>query len=147
MTPQELSKKESEEDWIVSLIYATMHEQLAIDYNSFVPLIVPFEQKDEKNIVPPLSQLLQIRKEQVPNIFVFHSYSEQMVWYPLPLNDVKKVSPRAILMWAMRSIIAIDLELWQEKTVAYEKKVEEDKEVSARETEQYQNDMELVLQA
>ena len=64
-------------------------------------------------LVPQLSGLLNVKKEELPNFFVLHPYSQQVVAYPDLQDDFKKHSPEQILLWGRRTILYMDVEIWE----------------------------------
>jgi len=61
-------------------------------------------------LVPQLSTLIDAKKEELPNFFVLHPLTEQVVPYPNPIDDIKSVSPELILLWARQTILELEME-------------------------------------
>ena len=60
-------------------------------------------------LVPQLSALTGTEKKDLPNYFVMNPVTEQFVPYPYPIDDIKKVSPELILLWARRTVLYIEI--------------------------------------
>ena len=61
-------------------------------------------------VVPQLSSMIEVSKEDLPNFFVLHPLTEQVVPYGEPLNDVANFSPELILLWARRTVLYLEIE-------------------------------------
>ena len=68
MTPELLGPDDWVNDWRVNLMVGTLDYMLDESTN-FVPLIVPFEQPEEHILMPQLSSILDVQKEDLPNFF------------------------------------------------------------------------------
>ena len=74
----------------------------------FVPIVSLYENTNP--YVPGLAQMMQVDKESLPNFFVLHPMTDQLVKYPEPLEDIKKFSPEMMLTWARAVALSFELE-------------------------------------
>ena len=65
-------------------------------------------------LVPQLSTIMDIQKEELPNFFVMHSLTETVVPFPDPLDDPKKFDPKLMLLWARRTVLYLEVEKIEE---------------------------------
>lgn len=72
--------------------------------------------------VPQLSKVLGIKKENLPNFYVLHPYTETLEALTEPLDNEKKFSPETILIWAKKIITEIEIELWKKDIELLEEK-------------------------
>ena len=76
----------------------------------FIPIIQNWDLDQEYGRTPPLAALLDAKKEDIPHIYMLHSYSGQSVMYPEKLEEVNNFSPELIMAWAQKSVLEIELE-------------------------------------
>ena len=135
MMPEMVEPDKLLEDWRVMLSIG-MIELMQENDTSFVPLIVPFEQPEEHILLPQLSTLMDIKKEELPNFFAIHPFSDQVVPYPEELKDPEDFSPELILLWARRTILYLEIELFENEIAVYDEKVAKaEEEIPEWETE------------
>lgn len=76
MTPEDVSPQDMAKDWRIMLM-VRMIEIIQEHSTGFVPIVTPFKQEPENRmIVPQLSAILDIKKEELPNYFVLHPLTE-----------------------------------------------------------------------
>jgi len=73
---------------------------------------------------------LEIKKEELPNYFILHPYTNQVVPYPETVDDVTKFSPELILLWARRTVLYLEVELWEKDIQHWETKQSEGEELT-----------------
>ena len=66
---------------------------------------------------------MEIKKEELPNFFVIHPYSDQVVPYPEELSEPDDFSPELILLWARRTVLYLEIELFEQDIKLYNAKV------------------------
>lgn len=66
---------------------------------------------------------MEIKKEELPNFFVIHPYSDQVVPYPEELTEPDDFSPELILLWARRTVLYLEIELFENDIKVYNEKV------------------------
>ena len=119
MMPEMLAPEELMEDWRVKLAFGAI-ELMQENDTSFVGLVVPFEQPEEHILLPQLSTILDLTKEETPNFFVIHPYSDQVVTYPDPLDDPEAVTSEVLLLWARRTVLYLEIELLEKEIAKYD---------------------------
>jgi len=60
--------------------------------SGFVPVVATHTTPGQR-MVPELSQLLNLKKEDLPNLFMVHPLSDSVIPYPDPLDDPRNFSP------------------------------------------------------
>ena len=55
---------------------------------------------------------MNIEKDELPNYFVLHPLTEQVVPFPNKLDDVKNFSPEQVLLWARRTVLYLEIEVF-----------------------------------
>ena len=134
MVPEAMSVEEMSVDWKIMLMMSITHI-VQENQTAFVPLIVPHKQDEWMMQVPQLSDLLSIKKEELPNFFVISPFSGQVIKYPDSVEDIK-ISPQSILMWARRTILYLEIDLWEQGIKDAAKASEEEgREMSDEENE------------
>ena len=74
-----------------------------------IPVMSTFEAKNIGGILQ-LSDLLQLKKEDLPQFYVIHSRTGKSVGYPYPLKDPLDASPEMILLWGRRTVLYLEVE-------------------------------------
>ena len=128
MTPELLEADDWVNDWRVNLMVGTLDYMLDESTN-FVPLIVPFEQPEEHILMPQLSSILDVQKEDLPNFFIVHPLSDRVVPMPDTLKNPEDFSSEVIMLWAIRQAHNLDIELFEYNIALYDEKVEKGEEV------------------
>lgn len=80
----------------------------------FVPITSVFDEKYIQS-VPQLSKMIEADKGELPNFYVLNPMTDSVVPYPGELDDVTKVSPELILLWARRTVLYLELEFMQKE--------------------------------
>ena len=75
MIPEIGTEEEMRANWIIELM-VKMIEYMQENDTTFVPLLVPHTIDDPNLLVPQLSTMLGIEKEELPNFFALHPYSD-----------------------------------------------------------------------
>ena len=76
MMPDQIEPKEMMEDWKVMLM-VRMIEMMQENDTSFIPIVTPLIQEPaDKMFVPQLSEMMEVKKEDLPNYFVLHPLTE-----------------------------------------------------------------------
>ena len=81
--------------------------------------------------------MLGITKDQLPNFFILHPYSDTVTPYPETLDKVENFSPDMILMWARHEVLHLEIGLLEKEQKAYKEKVASGDEIPEWEAEQY----------
>lgn len=110
--PDQLSKEAHTTDWKVQLMISLAEATQERDM-SFVPIVGLYDQ--QYRYVPSIVEMMQISKDQLPMLYVMHPLTDQVVPYPEPLDDVANISPELVLLWARRTVLALDLQYWADK--------------------------------
>jgi len=114
MIPEMMEPTEMQKDWRMMLMVRLVELIQEKRFSFFVPILSPFTQEPaDRMLVPQLSSLIEAKKEELPNFFVLHPLTEQVVPYPRPLDDVKTFSPELILLWARRTILYLEVEQFE----------------------------------
>lgn len=120
--PKTQNQDEMNSDWRVLLAVEYIHIMQEHETN-FVPVIVSYDSdREEKMLVPSLTEMLGVELEELPAFFVIHSFSDKVVKYEDPLDDPLTISAQGILLWGRRTILYIEEELFQNDIDEYEKK-------------------------
>ena len=128
MTPELLEPDDWVNDWRVNLMVGTL-EYMLDESTNFVPLIVPFEQPEEHILMPQLSSILDVQKDDLPNFFIVHPLSDRVVPMPDTLTNPEDFSSEVIMLWAIRQAHNLDIELFEYNISLYDEKVEKGEEV------------------
>lgn len=99
----------SKDDWRVALM-AKITEWTQENESLFIPIIQNWDLEADSARTPPLAGILDAKKEDIPHIYLLHSYSGQSVMYPEKLEEVNNFSPELIMAWAQKSVLEIELE-------------------------------------
>jgi hypothetical protein len=65
---------------------------------------------------------MDVKKEEMPNFFVLHPMTDQLVPYPHSLEDHKNVSPELVLLWARRTVLYLETEQFEAEIKDLEEK-------------------------
>ena len=63
-----------------------------------MPIVTQYQ--DRSPLVPGLAEIIEVSYEDLPNFFLLHPTSGQMIPYPEPMNDIRDFSPELMLAWA-----------------------------------------------
>ena len=74
-----------------------------------VPILSPFEAKNIGGIMQ-LSELMNIKKEDLPQFYVKSGRTGKSVPYPFPLDDPLDAKPEMLLLWGRKTSLEIELE-------------------------------------
>ena len=107
MMPDLPSPEELSQDWKVQLM-ARITEMTQEQDTGFVPIVSLYENTNP--YVPGLAEMMQVDKESLPNFFVLHPMTDQLVKYPEPLDDIRNFSPEMMLTWARAVALSFELE-------------------------------------
>ena len=66
-------------------------------------------------LVPQLSEVLGIDVKDTPNFWVLNPAVERLAKYPEPLTDIDDFSPEVIYLWALKSILELEIETFKEE--------------------------------
>ena len=77
-------------------------------------------------IVPQLSEVLGIDIDDTPNFWVFNPAVERLAKYPDPLDDINDFSPELIYLWALKSILELEIDMFKEEIQTFESVLNED---------------------
>lgn len=59
--------------------------------------------------------MIEADKGELPNFYVLNPMTDSVVPYPGELDDLTKVSPELILLWARRTVLYLELEYMQKE--------------------------------
>ena len=122
MTPEMLGEDDFQNDWRVNLMIGTI-DMMQNDSTNFIPILVPFEQPEEHILIPQLSTIIDITKEELPNFYMIHPLSDRVVALPDKLENPEDFSSEIIMLWAIRQAHSLDIELFEYNIQMYEEKV------------------------
>ena len=97
-----------------------------------IPVMSTFEAKNIGGILQ-LSDLLQIKKEDLPNFYVIHARTGKSVSYPYSLEDPLDASPEMILLWGRRTVLYLELETFD----GINKQIDEKEDITDDEKTEY----------
>ena len=66
--------------------------------------------------------MLGITKDELPNFFIIHPLSDQVVPYPETLDKPEDFSPEMILLWARRTVLYLEIEMFEKEIDHYEER-------------------------
>jgi len=61
-------------------------------------------------MVPQLSEVIGSDGTGLPNFFVLHPLTGNVVAYPFELEDPNLLSPESVLLWARRTTLYLEVE-------------------------------------
>ena len=79
--------------------------------------------------------MLGVEKDKLPNFYVLHSYGSLSMPYPEALDKPENFSPEMILLWARRTVLYLEIELFEHDIKDYEEKSSKGEEIPEWETE------------
>ena len=118
-------------DWKAMTFHA-VHEMTKEFETGMVPVMSTWEAKNTRGIMQ-LSEILDIKKEDLPMFYVLHAKSGQSVAYPYPLDNPLDTTPELILLWARRTTLYLDIDSFD----GILKKIDEKEDLSDEEKAQY----------
>ena len=104
--PRELMK-----DW-KALTFNAIHEMTKEFETGMIPRMSTFEAHNVGG-TPQLSEMLQVKKEDLPMFYTLHAKTDQSVAYPFPLDDPLDASPEMILLWSRREVLDMDIDSFE----------------------------------
>ena len=80
-----------------------------------MPVVSPFTSGNDRMLVPELSTMMDVKSEELPQFFVLHPITDQVVPYPESLEDPTKFSPDLVLLWGRRTVLYLDIEHFEQE--------------------------------
>ena len=120
--PRELTK-----DWKAMTFNAIVELTKQFE-TGMLPIMSTFEAKDIGGITQ-LSELMQIKKDILPQFFVIHTRTGKSVAYPYPLEHPLDASPEMILLWSRRTVLYIEIESFDD----INRQIDEDQDMTSEE--------------
>ena len=133
------------EDWRASLMAKTI-ELIQDNDLPLVPVFAQWDMEDYNLKVPPISYLLGADKEKLPGLYFFHAATQRGVRYPLPLDDVEKVSPSLVLDWTYMAELQLTLQSYQQQLAYEPPKGDDGEDESPEQTEEYKEMLRSYIQ-
>ena len=93
--------------------------------------------EDYHQQIPPIADILQAEKDDLPALYFYHAFNGKAVKFPLPLTDAQKISPGLLLDWTYMAELQINLEGYQQQLAWKPPKPEEGQEPIPEMTEDY----------
>lgn len=121
MHEEKMGKLAKRNDWKYEL-FREVVQIISENETTFVPIITPFYMDDWDMEVPQLATILAIEPESLPNYFVLHPVTQQVVPLPKPLDDKKNFSAEGILLWARSTVLSLEIDLWARDVTILEQK-------------------------
>ena len=117
------------QDWR-QYIMIRMMEIIQEQQTGFIPIITAHTQEPaDEQLLPQLSTIMDIKEDELPNYFVLHSMTDQLVPYPHPPHsddDLEKLTPELVILWARRTVILLEIEEFEKEIAELEKKKVDD---------------------
>lgn len=131
---------ESKDDWRVALM-AKITEWTQENESLFIPIIQNWDLEAESARTPSLAGILDAKKDEIPHIYLLHSYSGRSIMYPEMLEEVNNFSPELIMAWAQLSVLEIELEGYRADLTWTPPQVEEGEEEIPELTDEMKEDI------
>ena len=135
MHANDFEPRENLLDWKV-LLMSRVVELIQESQTGFVPIFSPFTDQNPRMLVPQLSKMMDVQAEELPQYFVLHPITDQVVPYPHPLDDPAKFTPELVLLWGRRTVLYLDIEHFEQELSTLEKKKTDDADNFSKEDEQ-----------
>ena len=120
MIPEQSDKQDMIKDWRLMLMFR-MIKMMQEQHTGFIPLIAPFLQTTPGGMqVPQLSAVVVAKKEDLPNFYVIHPLTQQIIPFPEPIDDIAKFSPDLVLLWARKQVLELEVEHFEKEIVKIE---------------------------
>ena len=107
MMPNLPSPEELAADWKIQLM-SRITEMTQEEDTTFVPIVYVLDRQSP--YITNLAEMMQINKADLPNFYVLHPVTDQLVKYPEPLDDIKNFSPEYMMTWARTVVLAFEME-------------------------------------
>ena len=128
--PRELMK-----DWR-ALTFNQIVEATKEFETGLVPIMSTFEAKNIGGIMQ-LSELMKVKKDDLPQFYVKSGRTGKSVPYPFPLDDPLDAKPEMILLWGRKTTLEIEIEAFD----GIVKQIEDKEDITAEEKEEYKAEM------
>ena len=117
----EIKRETIEEDWRITLM-VSVKDWIQENPSLFLPIVQAWDQDDRPDLnVPKLRNVIGVKeKSELPNLFLYHPTSQRAMPYPEPLDDMDKVSPELVMLWAKAEVLKIEVELLEKRLKEYD---------------------------
>ena len=116
----DLTKEQLQSDWRISLMIS-IKDWISENPSLFLPIVTTWSQDEREDLnVPMLRDVLKLKnKEKLPILLLYHPTSKKAIVYPEPLDDMDKVSPELVMIWAKHEVMMKEIELLEQRLKEY----------------------------
>lgn len=132
--------EEVKDDWRAALM-AKIIEWIQDNDSHLVPIFAQWDYENYDPTLPSLAYMLSADKEELPNIYLFHSYTGHAVRYPEKLDDAKNFSPELLMAWSTVADAEITVQIYQDQLAWVPPQPEEGEEPLPELTQEQKDDI------